>query len=70
MARLWLIQPDDEAPYAWALEVAGDSVVVWSSGEAGPDPNFSVEKLTRIIRGHYHPEARFGVIEVWRRNAE
>ena len=70
MAWLWLVQPDDEPRFAEALERVGDSVIIWIPGEVGPDPNFTVEKLIKGVRRHYHPEAKFGVIEIWRRNAE
>ncbi len=67
---LWMANPGHEAHFAQALEGAPDSVVVWSPGEAGPDPSFKIELIESAIRSLYEPEARFGSrIEVWRRKA-
>jgi hypothetical protein len=64
---LRLVRRDDEADFAASLESARNSVVVWSPGEEGLDPTFTLEILTPTIRKLYEPEAKFGVIEVWRR---
>ena len=67
IAWLRMVDPGDEPAFVEALERAGDSVVVWSPGEVGPDPTFQVPAIDEAIRRLYRPEARFGVIEVWRR---
>lgn len=67
LAWLRMVRPGDEGRFAEALRGAGDSVVVWSPGEVGPHPAFRVVLLTEVIEELYEPEARFGVIEVWRR---
>jgi hypothetical protein len=66
---LWMANPGHEAHFAQALEGEPDSVVVWSPGEAGPDPSFKIELIESAIRRLYEPDARFGSIEVWRRKA-
>ena len=51
-------------------EGLGDSVVVWSPGELGPETVLGTPAgilLERAIRAHYAPETTFGNIEVWRR---
>ena len=55
--------------FAEALEGEPDSVVVWTPGDAGPDPSFKIDRLESAIRRFYEPDARFGIIEVWRRKA-
>ncbi len=67
VAWLRLVRPDDETRFADALRAAGDSVVVWSPGEVGPDPAFRPELLESVVNALYEPEASFGEIEVWRR---
>jgi hypothetical protein len=64
---LRMVNRDDESRFARALEREPDSVVVWSPGEAGPDPSFRIDRIESTIRRLYEPDARFGVIEVWRR---
>jgi hypothetical protein len=64
---LRMVNRNDEGRFAQALEHEPDSVVVWSPGEAGPDPTFTIAQIESTIRRHYEPDARFGVIEVWRR---
>ncbi len=58
----------DEAEFADRLEAATDSVVVWVPGEVGLDPDFRIDLLARAIRRLFRFEARFGKIEVWRRD--
>ncbi len=62
---MWLIDEDLDAEYAEAIERDPNTVVVWSPDETAP--RLTLEKLTSVVRRHYHPEARFGAIEVWRR---
>ena len=70
IAWLRMVNPGDEPAFAESLEKAGDSVVVWSPGEVGPDPLFQIPRVDEAIRRLYQPEARFGVIEVWRRRVD
>lgn len=66
---LRMVTRDDEERFAKSLEAEPDSVVVWSPGEPGPDPTFRIDRIESTIRRLYEPDARFGVIEVWRRKA-
>lgn len=65
-ALTWLrwVKPGDAAKFAEALRRHVNSVVVWdpSSDRAG-----TTELVDQVIRDEYEPEAKFGVIEVWRR---
>lgn len=64
---LWRTDPDDEPAFVEALERTPDSVVVWAPDEPiGPD-NPALPRLIPAVRKLYRPEARFGVIEIWRR---
>ena len=64
---LWRTDPDDEPAFVAALERSPDSVVVWAPDEPiGPD-NPALPRLVPAVRRLYTPEARFGVIEIWRR---
>jgi hypothetical protein len=65
---MWLIDIDLDAPFAAALEQTPDSVVVWSPAEVRFDPRLKLERVTAVIHRCYHPAARFGMIEVWRRS--
>jgi hypothetical protein len=68
IAWVWLVNQDLDAEFARELEQAGDdSIVVWAPGETSPIPRLELKPLTRVIRDDYEPEARFGLIEVWRR---
>ena len=67
LAWLRMVNREDEPRFAAALEGESDSVVVWSPGERGPDPSLRIDRIESAIRHLYQPEARFGVIEVWRR---
>lgn len=74
MPYLWLLRGDTELRYAKALERLTDSVVVWVPGEVMYDPK-SHEKvetplLDHIILEHYAAEAKFGLIEIWRRRPQ
>ncbi len=66
---LWLYQLDigREADYARLLEAADDAVVVWIPGERSFDPRLQIPILERTVPQFYHPEARLGGIQVWRR---
>jgi hypothetical protein len=65
---LWLmwVKPDDKDAYRRALELAGDSVVVWVPDELGVGAGLELEDIQQLILRLYRPEARFGAIEVWR----
>lgn len=69
IAWLHVVNPDEQDRFAAALEAEPDSVVVWTPGDAGPDPTFKIDRLQSAIRRLYEPDARFGIIEVWRRKA-
>jgi hypothetical protein len=67
IAWLRMVNPDDQARFAGALEAEPDSVVVWTPDDDGPNPRFNIDRLESTIRRLYEPDARFGIIEVWRR---
>lgn len=67
IAWLQMVAAGDEPAFVESLEKAGDSVVLWSPGEVGLDPLFRLDRLDAAIRRLYRFEARFGAIEVWRR---
>lgn len=69
IAWLHVVNPGEQDRFAEALEAAPDSVVVWTPTDAGPDPSFEIDRLRSAIRRLYEPDARFGIIEVWRRKA-
>ncbi len=56
--------PEQQTDFAQRLTQAPNAVVVWIPGEVGPDPEFKLDQLEPVIREHYHPDARFGAIEV------
>ena len=67
-----------EQEYITCLERTPDSVVVWEPSQpltghvypnAGEGP-FDFSKLAATIRRLYEPEARFGTLEVWRRQVK
>jgi hypothetical protein len=64
---MWLVDLDLDAPFAAALERAEDAVVVWAPEEVVPQPRLQLPRVTAVIRRLYRREARFGNIEVWRR---
>jgi len=70
IAWLRMVNPADEGAFVEALGRVGDSVVVWSPGEPGPDPLFRVDRLEAEIRRLYAFGVRFGIIEIWRRRPE
>jgi hypothetical protein len=71
VAWLLMVNPKDEPAFAESLERAEDSIVVWAPSELGYHANvmlhFDLEQIGPVIRRRYEPEAKFGVIEVWRR---
>lgn len=68
IAWMWLVRQDLDETFAQELREAGaDSIVVWVPEEADSQPRLPLKGLTRVILDEYAPEARFGLIEVWRR---
>jgi hypothetical protein len=67
VAWLRMVRRGDDSTFAESLENAENSVVVWVPGEVGPDPSFTINELTTVVRRRYEFEARFGQIELWRR---
>ena len=68
IAWVWLVREDMDETFARELEEAGaDSIVVWAPREYTGQPRLRLERLGRVILDEYVPEARFGLIEVWRR---
>jgi hypothetical protein len=71
----WLmVHPDDERRFGPALEAApAGSLVVWTPVKGRFIDRWShydeVERLAPVIRQNYSPLARFGDIEIWRRDA-
>jgi hypothetical protein len=69
-----LVKPDDESGFLKALEESKDAIVVWVPGEIHENEHYRltdvVRRLAPVVRRHYHPVARFGAIEVWRRRSE
>jgi hypothetical protein len=65
-----LVKPDDEPRFLQALEESREGLVVWSPREIEEDESYRlvdvVRRLAPVVRRHYQPVARFGVIEVWR----
>jgi hypothetical protein len=66
---MWVVDQDLDASFAESLELATDSVVVWCPNEVA-EPRLKLEQVTAVIRRSYHPEARFGRIEIWRRSTD
>ncbi len=62
-----LIRPEDEGPFAQALEAHEDSVVVWAPSEVGVRSRFDLLEMAPAIERLYQPETKFGPFEVWRR---
>ncbi len=68
VAWVWLVREDMDETFARELEEAGaDSIVVWAPKEDTGHPRLQLDRLKRVILEKYVPEARFGLIEVWRR---
>jgi hypothetical protein len=49
------------------LEETPDAVVVWAPDESSYSAAFKFDQLTDVIKQLYEREARFGIIEVWRK---
>jgi hypothetical protein len=67
---LFIMRPGEEPDFAEALQRALNSVVVWAPGQTG---KYSLQRfplLVRTIRTWYEPEAKFGMLEVWRRRPQ
>ena len=67
MAWFRWVGTDLEPEYSRALAKAEDCVVVWTPGEKTDFPWMQLPGLVQTIREHFRPEAKFGVMEVWRR---
>jgi hypothetical protein len=68
VAWMWVVAEDLDEPFARELEeLGGDSIVVWSPEEIDSQPRLPLKRLTEVILNEYTPEARFDLIEVWRR---
>jgi hypothetical protein len=69
---LWLewVAPDDEDRFIRSLRVYPEAVVVWVPGETCNCGPLRLERVERVIRSDYRPEARFGTMEVWRRKEQ
>ncbi len=66
IAWVIIVNPQAEPDFADALRAANDSVVVWAPEEHDPlKPELPT--IVDAIESLYEPEARFGMIEVWRR---
>ena len=66
---LWLlwVGTEREEEFAHSLETAGpDTVIVWAPTERSGEANLKIKQIRLAIGRCYRPEARFGVIEVWR----
>jgi hypothetical protein len=65
---LWSVNPKLEAAFVSALEkTPPGTVVVWSPGEKAFDERLKLQSLCSSIRLRFHPVAKFGSIEVWRK---
>ena len=66
-----LVKPDDEPEFLQAVAESKNAVVVWAPSEAKEAKPYRLvdvlHHLDPIVRRNYHPVARFGAIEVWRR---
>jgi len=68
IAWMWLVRQDLDEAFARELKEAGaDSIVVWVPEEIDSQPRLPLKRLSRVILDEYAPEARFDLIEVWRR---
>ena len=67
IVHLCSVDPGMEDQYREALERTPDSIVVWIPGEQIIDPRLKLPRLVQAIERWYHPEARFGDLEVWSR---
>ena len=66
---LWFrwVGRDLEPEFARSLEAPTSTVVVWVPAETGMLPRLNLPRLDEVVRRLYRLEARFGVMEVWRR---
>jgi hypothetical protein len=66
---VYLIQVDRglEHRFVQALEETPDAVVVWAPDESSYSAAFKFDQLTDAVEQLYEREARFGIIEVWRK---
>jgi hypothetical protein len=70
VAFLYLVDLGREASFARLVaEAPTGSVVVWDPEQPSFTPDLKLETIRQAVRSHYEPEARFGVIEVWRKHA-
>jgi hypothetical protein len=69
---LWLryAAPGLEDSFVAALTRPRNVVVVWAPSLQPGEANLRLERLEQTIRRYFEPEARFGMIEVWRRKSE
>ncbi|MDB5351126.1 MAG: hypothetical protein JWN86_2373 [Planctomycetota bacterium] len=67
VAWLTVVREDEEETFADQLRKATDTVVVWAPTEKEMARAPKLPVLTRAIEDNYAFEARFGLIEVWRR---
>jgi len=65
---LWSVNPKLEEAFVNAILAAPKgSVVVWSPGEVPFTQDLRLDALCSAIRRGYRPEAKFGMIEIWRK---
>ncbi len=67
---IWQVDPSMEEAFVTAMRNSRDSVVVWVPGETSARPGLQLPIIAAAIPRFYRPEARFGLIEVWRRRAD
>jgi hypothetical protein len=64
--HLSLVDPALELKYIASLVATPHSYVVWVPNEKSVDRRLRYPRIVAAIRMFYEPEARFGIIEVWR----
>lgn len=65
---LWKSQVGwDDQVFLDQLEAAVDSVVIWSPGLEGPEPDLLSPAMAEAVRRWYEPDQSFGNIEIWKR---
>ncbi|MEO6809176.1 MAG: hypothetical protein ABI353_08685 [Isosphaeraceae bacterium] len=64
---MWFVRMDIDPEFAEALERENDAVVVWVPDETGIVPRMRYPRVVEVVRRRFRPEAKFGPIEVWRR---
>ena len=65
---LWSVNPKLEPAFVRSLEDApAGSVVVWAPSESPLNAARKLELLPKAVTRSYRPEAKFGVIEIWRK---